>query len=274
MGLIIGSLPLLSYLIKNNILSEFIFWVFKFNRERIEFSVLFPIGIGCIGVWGAYLLLERYRKLKDVKSLILLIAFCLSILSSLTGMGFPSSGGYYLGFWYILCAIVSSGCNIMEIPRKTSPLIKRSLVLGLFLSLLLAQNSIKAMTHRSTYFSKDMQEVSELINYTNGDTCLVILPLHPVFSYDATRLYLYWQYYLLDDFPAIRKDAKNITQAIIDSSPAVVMYRIYGRNFMLELFQKKLITADDYKRLTSILKDNYTVKYITGKQYYIRNDKL
>jgi len=162
----------------------------------------------------------------------------------------------------------------MEISQKTSSLIKRSLVLGAFLSLLLAQNSIKAMTHRRTYFSNDMQEVSGLINYANGDTCLVILPLHPVFSYDATRLYSYWQYYLLDKFPAIRKDAGNIARVILASPPAVVMCRIYSKDFLLELFQKQMITAGEYGKLVSLFKDKYTIKLIAGKRYYVRNDRL
>ena len=133
-GFAVGSLPLLYYLIKNRIVSEFVFWVIRFNqqriiKEKIAGSMVFPIAIGFMGAWGAYLLLSRYHKFKDNKSLILFIAFCLSTFSSLSG----TPGRCYLGFWYILCAILSSGCNIQEISEKVSSLIRKSIVSGLFL---------------------------------------------------------------------------------------------------------------------------------------------
>jgi hypothetical protein len=229
-----------------------------------------------MGAWGAYLLLNHYRRFKDKKTLILYIAFCLSTISSLTGLGFPSSSNYYLGFWYVLCSILGSGCNLMSISEKLRSLIKKSVIVGIFISLLVGQNLIRAITHRNTYFSEDKKEISELIKYCKGGACLIILPLHPIFSYDATRLYSYWQFYLMDEFSSIREDAKNkdIARVIINERPAVVMYKFYKRDFLLELFQKKLITALDYKKLVSLFKENYTVRQIGRRQYYIRNDRL
>ena len=274
-GLVIGITPLIFYLARKEILSKFIFWVFKFNQERIVVSVIFPIAIGFMGTWGAYALLKRYFNLKDLKPLILSIAFCLSTLSSLTATENPS-GGYYLSFWYFLCAISGSGCNIMEMVKKTSSLIKRSIALGLFFSLLLMPNIMYAKGHRKTYLSEDKRVISKLIKYCAGDRCLVLLPLHPVFSFDATRLYSDWQYYFVDSYPSVRKDAKNknIVRSIINERPAVVLYSYQKKYLLLDLFLKGLISKEDYKILNSLFNESYTTRCIGGVRYYIRNDKL
>jgi hypothetical protein len=56
--------------------------------------------------------------------------------------------------------------------------------------------------------------------------------------------------------------------------PAVVLGRYQRRDFILDLFQKDLISAADYKKLVVFLKENYTQKGIGKEDYYIRNDKL
>jgi hypothetical protein len=274
-GLVVGSLPLLLYLIKKNILNEFIFWSFKFNRGRLVPSVILPIAIGFMGVWGAYQMLRRYHKFKNIKSLILFIAFCLSTISSLTGSTLPS-GLYYLGFWFIFCAILSSGCNILEISEKVSSLAKKSILLGLLFSLLLAPNFMYAGVYNKSYFSEDKKVIAKLMEYSIGDTCLVILHLHPIFSYDATRLYSYFQYTYINEFTSMRKDlkSKDIAEGIINLKPAVILYKFNNRFFFLDLLQKGLISKADYKNLIVFLQEYYKLQSIGKNEYCIRNDKL
>ena len=75
----------------------------------------------------------------------------------------------------------------------------------------------------------------------------------------------------LDRAPEIRSWAGGIG---IRLRPAVVVCRYYKRDFILDLFQKSLISAEDYKKLTLFLKENYTRKKLGEESYYIRNDRL
>ncbi len=275
LGLAVGSLPLLAYLLRNNILNEFIFWVFRFNGERMAPSAILPIAVGAMGGWGAYRLLRSYHESRDMKALILFIAFCLNTINSLTGSTYPS-GLYYLGLWFVLCAIVGNGCNITRISERASSLIQKSILLGLLFSLFLAQNFTYAGVYVRSYFSEDKKVVSELMEYSKGDTCLVILPLHPVFSRDATRLYSYFQYLFINEFSSMKEDlkSKDIAEAIINSKPAVITYKFKNKLFFLDLFQKGLISKKDYKDLLVLLEKYYKLQPIGRDQYYVRNDKL
>ena len=276
-GLIIGWLPLLFYLVNNNILGEFIYWVFEFNAKRIVVAVAFPIAITCVAVWGSYLLLSRYGEFKDNKSLILFIAFCLGTIGSFTcTTDYPPL--YYLAFWFILSAIAGSGCglNIKELSKKLASPVKSSVAWGLFFSLLIAPNIIEAKTHRKIYLSEDKKAFAKLMDYCRQDTCLLLLALHPVFVHDATRIYTLWQYYFLDEFLEVKEDLKSqdLTGKIIDLRPAVIVYNVSRREIFTDLFIKKVISQEDLKRVRASLDKDYAVRYIGKKLYYIRKDKL
>ena len=152
-GLVAGVAPTLFYLIKKGILTDFIFWVLMFNGQHLDLYISFPVAIGFMGIWGAYLLLGRYRNFKDAKALVLFIAFCLSTLSSLTRRVFLFYP-FYIGFWFILCAIAGSGCNIIGIFGKMPSLIKKSIIAGLFFNLLIFPNILIAQRHEETSFSE------------------------------------------------------------------------------------------------------------------------
>ena len=114
------------------------------------------------------------------------------------------------------------------------------------------------------------------MKYCAGETCLVFAQLHPIFNYDATRLYSEFQYYWLDKFSSVKDDAesKNIAQAIINLRPAVVVCRFKKRYFLLDLFLKEIISKEDFENLNSLFKKNYTLEVIGYGVYYIRKDKL
>jgi len=276
-GLVAGVAPTLFYLIKKGILTDFIFWVLMFNGQHLDLYISFPVAIGFMGIWGAYLLLGRYRNFKDAKALVLFIAFCLSTLSSLTRRVFLFYP-FYIGFWFILCAIAGSGCNIIGIFEKIPSLIKKSIIAGLFFSLLIFPNILIAQRHEEASFSEHKKVISKLMEYCQGETCLVLLPLHPIFSYDATRLYSHWQYLFSDRILDLRVDInnKNIAQAIINSPPAVIEYKHPAADeiFIIDLLLKNLVSPQDLRKIRTFLGENYTVKKIGKSKYYIRNDKL
>jgi hypothetical protein len=115
------------------------------------------------------------------------------------------------------------------------------------------------------------------MKYCEGaNSCLVIMPLHPVFAPDATRLYSFWHFYYAGKFSSVKNDAKRrgIAQQIIKRAPVVISSNYHNMDFMLELYQRKLISSADYKKLILFLKENYTQKEIGEESYYIRNDRI
>jgi len=279
-GLVVGVLPFMVYLIKKDILRDFIFWVFEFNKKRIVVSAVFPLAIAALGVWGATLLFARYRREQDKKSLVLFMAFCLTTLGSLTGtVNFSAS--YYLGFWCVMCAIVCSGCDLWGLVNRIPSLFKKSLLVGGFLSLLLTPNVMLAVRHKNSFFSKDKDLISQLLTYSKDESCLTLLPFHPVFCKDATRLYSYWYYYFAERFQSVREDATdyNIAEQLISSRPAVVVADISyewnkARHFLVDLLMKELVTEDDFNRLSVFFEEQYSLVTIGNNIYYIRNDKV
>ncbi|MFH0838868.1 MAG: hypothetical protein V1893_01620 [Candidatus Omnitrophota bacterium] len=275
LGVCCGVLPLMLYLFDKGIVREFVFWVFAYNRKRIVFSVDFPVAIGAVGVYGVYLLLRRYRDFRDSGALILFIAFCLSTISSFTHTLTPFYN-YNIGLWFMLCAVTGSGRSLYDLTGRLSSLCQKSLAAGLFLSLILSLSIVAVGSHKNTYFSTDKKIVSQLITYSAQDTCLAILPYHPVFATDVSRLYAFWQFHLSDRYPEVRDDiiGRGIAKEIMRIKPAVVLFHLNGRDFLLDLFQKRLISKTDYNNMIIFFKSGYTLKDIEGNKYFIRNDKL
>lgn len=275
LGICFGALPLIYYLLGNNIVREFIFWVFSYNRKRMVLSADFPIAVGLVGVWGAGLLLKRYYSFKDNKALILLAAFFLSTLSSLTHM-LRNFYSYNIGFWFMLCAVAGSGLDLKIMTNRTHSLLLRSLLVGLFLSLLLSLNVVNLSTHKESYFNGDKKAISALIKYSAHDTCLAILPYHPIFAYDASRLYSFWQFHLSGNYPEIKSEiiSRGLAEEVRRSKPAVVLSIFNGRDFLRELFHKSLISQNDVYSLRDFFREGYTMKIIGKNAYFIRNDKL
>jgi hypothetical protein len=275
LGFSLGIFPLASYLFSKNIISDFISWVFVFNKTIVVLLITFPLVVALLGGWGAYILFKRSRKSDDVKATIIFWAFCLSALSSLTTTKY-AKGGYYLSFWFFVCAITASGCNIDGLFARIPSLFKRSLTVGILFAVLLLPNVHEALFSGKNTFFRDKKVVEQLRKYTGGETCVAVVPLHPIFARDATRFFSFSQYLFCDDSNLVRQDIikNDMAARIIRLRPAVVVCRYYKRDFILDLFQKSLISAEDYKKLTLFLKENYTRKKLGEESYYIRNDRL
>ncbi|GEM_PF-910475 len=274
LGLAIGCLPLLSYLVSHGILKDYLFWMFGFNSQIVVFKVMFPLEVLALGGWGAYSIFSRFGKLW-ASSTLLFIAFCLSTASSLTTTT-DVSGEYYLGFWFFICAIIGCGCPLLGVFEKTLSLAKRSAIFGVVAAIFLSSSAADLLSGNSSIYLTDRKTFSRLMDYCGEDTCLAFLPRHPIFAHDTTRLYSVWQYDFIDDFSALKNDAlrTGIADKIITTRPAVVTCRYRNQDFLLDLFQKELITAADYKQLAEFFKENYAPRYIGKQKYYIRNDKL
>jgi len=126
------------------------------------------------------------------------------------------------------------------------------------------------------HFLRDKKSIAQLIAYSRGDACVMFLPIHPIFCFDATRLYSYWQYIFCVTYNVVRDDAKtgNIARTLLANPPAVILAELDKRDFMLDLFLRGLIMKEEYRPLKALFDDKYTVKEIGEIKYYIRNDRL
>jgi hypothetical protein len=274
-GICAGIVPLLSYLAGAGILQDFLSWVIVFNAQALQVSVHIPLVLLAAGIWGASALMRRNRASRDMRAVVITYAFILSTISSLTTMT-DQEGLYYLALWYFICAIAASGAGIPQLLGRVPSLWKRSLIAGLVFGALLSPNCMLVWKYRDANYAKGKKAMAELMKYTRQDQCVLVLPNHPVFARDATRLYSGWQFYFTTMFPVVRADAMKggIARCIMDSSPAVVICRYNKKDFVLELYQRKLITSTEYKTLIGFLTTHYKQKQISDQVYYIRNDKL
>jgi hypothetical protein len=278
-GIVLGCCPLIYYLVSRNIVYEFFFWVVRFNGKRMIFSNAFPLAISGLGVWGAFLLFKRCRSSGDSKSFILLAFFCLSFLSSLTGLApMPlTGGGYYLGFWFIMCGIAGSGCPFPGVFRYFRSLRLKIFVLSVIPVLFVFPN-IMLNIHKNDEadFFESKKVIARLMNYCGSESCFTLVPFHPIFNFDATRLFLIWQRSFAMNLSSVKKDLmkSSIAADILAKRPAVIVYRIDGRLTVVDLLLNGWVSKDDYNKLLRFFEQEYTVEKIGKEKFYIRNDKL
>jgi hypothetical protein len=263
---------LLVYLIRNHITREFFFWVFTFNRHSITAQAAFPVAVLLIGAWGVWRLFRRFRGERDLQAAVLCCAFCLNMLGLLPG----TLGRYYLGFWLLLCAILGCSNALVKLPARIAAAFPRALLTGGFLVFLLVPNFIHAGSHIKTLLCDDKKTLSRLISYCTDSSFVGIVPMHPVFCRDATRLYSEWQFEYGYGLPETKKDIRNgdIAEQIMAVRPAVIQNTNRGSDFFLDLFQKNLVSKNDITRLSSFLAREYSSVRIGRNFYYVRRDAL
>lgn len=275
LGLAVGILPFLSYLFSHQIGPEYLKWAFRFNSKIVSLYITFPFGVMALALAAAGALWGLCRGPGGTKARILLLAFILSTLSSLTTTT-TVGGGYYLALWFYLSAVVASGCDLGRFFGRLPSAGWRAAAFGLAAGVFLASSVSHLLQYKNRSYSAERSVVAQLLNYCAGDNCLAIAPAHPVFALDATMLYSFWQYRFADNFKSVRQDIrrKPVAGHIMALRPAVVLCRYLKRDFILDLYQKDLISASDYKKLVVFFKDHYTQKRIGQQEYYIRNDRL
>ena len=275
LGLCIGAVPLAAYLVSRGITADFAYWTIGFNKRILLVSVYFPFILLAAGAWGTLCLFRRWRKgTGDRAAGIMVWAFGLSTLSSLTTTS-NLDGLYYLGFWYFVCAIVASGSGLLTVFAAFRRRGARALAAGLCFAFLLMPQLLLIWKYSGGDFLRDKNAAAELLRLSKGDTCVILLPAHPIFVNDATSLYSGWQFLFADSFRSVRWEARKggICRRILAARPAVVTARRGTQDFILELYQRKLMPAGDYKQLVAFLVKNYTIRKIGQDYYYVRNDK-
>ncbi|HOU35958.1 MAG TPA: hypothetical protein PK562_01665 [Candidatus Omnitrophota bacterium] len=276
LGFCAGIVPLAAYLVSAGIVDEFFYWVFGFNARQMKMCANFPFMYLVAGIGGGVVLARRYRASGEARYALLLCAVILSALSSLTTMSDQDPLLYYHGLWYFLCAIAVCGAGVWERLSDFRPRWKNAVVAGCVLGLLLAPNVVSVWKHRAGDYARDRKAAAELMRYTGSDTCVVLLPAHPVLVHDATRLYSSWQFVFLARHADVRNDAAGpgFARQILTRRPAVMSAEFGTRDFFLELYHRRVISADEYKDLMALIMTDYRKRRIGRQLYYIRADVL
>ena len=274
LGFCAGIVPLAAYLVSAGTVDEFFLWVFGFNARQMKMCANFPLIYLGAGIGGGVVLARQYRASNEARYALLLCAVFLSALSSLTTTSDQDSLLYYHGLWYFLCATAVCGAGLWERISDSRPRWKNAVIAGCVLGVLLAPNVVSIWKHRAGDYARDRKAAAELMRYTGSDTCVVLLPAHPVLAHDATRLYSSWQFLFFARHADVRNDAAvpGFARQILARRPAVISAEFGTRDLFLELYHRRVISADEYKDLMAFLKTDYRTRRIGSRLYYIRQD--
>lgn len=264
-GLCVGILPLTLYLLKTNTLQEFVFWALKFNSKRISIGVAFPAILFCLTFFN---IVKNSREEKLNKNfLVLSIAFVLvSIESLFTAMVFSNT--YYLQLWFFICGIICCRLNVDGfLVSIKSNFIKALIITAIgmyFVGCVLPVLRIK--------FNKE----TAIISLPKGETCFCIVPSHPIFFPDITRLYTQWQCYrFLSRYTESKEDLNrqgSIVKQILNGRPIIFESTSKGIDIFDNFRKERIITNSDLRVLKNFLKLNYERQRLDGETYYIRKN--
>ncbi len=275
-GLAAGVMPLFLYLARQGLVREFLHWTVASNRERLVLSVQFPLGLALLCVWGFVVFLRQCAGASVPQKLFFLSFLLLTTLSSLTGSIFQA-GGYYLGFWYFAAIIAGSGLRLTDILPAAASLRSRAILFGAVIAVISGPGINAVYRYRTNNLNHDTRVLAQVMRWCGPqDTALVLLPYHPVFSFDATRLYSYWQFIFAGRVKDVTADivGARFAAQVLGHPPAIIQHQVNGRSFLYELVAKGLITNADFTRLRSLILERYTVQRVGREWFYVRRDKL
>jgi hypothetical protein len=272
-GIVVGSMPLLFYLVRHNILQDFMFWALLINYYKFKIG-LGPLAliITAVAAAGWFLLMSAYQRYAGAKGPIILAVCMICSVVGLLALGVVPH--YYLFFLFVLSVILLSRFSIEGMLRalKFGDL-KRSIALGLVLTILVIPGF---QIQRPPLLLKRMAAVSKIMKICENEPCSVLAPYHPVFAYDAIGLYSQWQF----TFLATTREArgyvagKGIADRIMAVRPAAISYYMLEENIFNKLLAMNLMSQAEFDELNAFLGAQYSVQDIEGIKFYIRNDKV
>lgn len=271
-GIFVAVIPLLAYVVKNNILEDFVFWAFLTNYYK--FNVYLPallFGFFIAALIGWFLLRWAYRRISENKSPLLLGTAVLYSVFMLTSLG--SIPHYYLFSCFFLVVIFLSRYPLAEILKSMRlGSVKKSLIGGLIVTFIVLPNF---RIHDITDFKQSISAISKLMKLCQKDSCVVLAPLNPIFAYDSIGLYSQWQFSFLESMPEARGyvTKNGIAGQIMTVKPAVMSYEMGEKEIFATMAAMKLMSESEAADLADFLEENYTVQIIGRYKFYIRNDK-
>lgn len=252
LGTFMGLLPSLVWLVKNNLLRDFFFWVFKSNVSMIKaifvikkdfLALSFPILLSLFFIFY-FFYVKRDTKIANKWKLyvFLLSALSIQVLD-------PNHLPYNLQVAMIPVSFLIGYFLYKEFLAKLS---LKSIV-GIFLIAFLFLNySIVNRVFRFPAERIGFLEMDTLMKLPReGDTCVAFAPRHPVFCKDASQLYLVWDI-LFPVSPMLTKNGKmiylklwrNAVKEIILKNPNIVVEpRLFSTAYSLGLINRKEVSA-------------------------------
>jgi hypothetical protein len=280
-GLVGGVLPLAFYLAHNGLLRDFLEWVLLFNRKLSYVSASFPLAVVAAGLLGWYFLLKRRQSLDGHAALVLLLCWPLCTFSSILNSG--NTMYFYLNLWFVLAAVLSGGLGVGGWLERFAA--RRAAVSGVA-AIVLAALTLPSLyyAHQAAYGPSrySHRDLARLIKLCRDDTCFVLLPHHPIFSRDATRLYAAWQYVYASEFSEVRRylGGGDLAAAILDRRPALITRDIStliglgrGDEIFRDMTEKRIISEADREAITEMLSRDYAIEEIGNWRFYVRKDR-
>ncbi len=257
LGLMTGLVPLAVLLVRTNLLSRFVFWVFLYHAPagRVEGSlpaILALVGFaGCAAVWIKHAARPSASLVAAPGSLDAscsplpgvttaapgrLVSIAFLLLSVTPGLYNPTRTPATLMLWVMLAAVLASPILIGWLrperssepensPAETGASGRVLFKLAIVLLVLIEWEAMLPLLNRSMLgnFASDRARMTWMIHQAGNRPVLLVTPLHSVFSHDTGGLHELYQYshFLLD--PRVNASFSGLANAVISTRPALIL---------------------------------------------------
>lgn len=292
LGGLAGAAPLLVLLIQFGVLKSFLQSTLGLHAGFFRAANSFPAALAILGAWSATAALSRGCSLPLC---LLATAFTLETLDALFQPALP----YQLMLWSALaCALAApmlagwirtasqppaphpaapeTGRASDLRPRTAGLLAAASLILILMEALapLLAFHSLARAP-------RDRARLDWILKTSGDEPVLLLTPVHDIYSRDATRLWVFWQYTYYLPTSLVQGDLRGFAADVHRSRPLLILARPrFGTDDLRyplgrpEIFERLaaagVISPLELINLRQLLQDHYEEREVYGELFYVR----
>lgn len=280
LGGLAGVAPFLALLWNFGMLQGFVHWALLHHAVHFRLTNSFPAVLGALAGVSAY---RACAGARSVPHCLLAGALILQTFGALLTPYVPVD----MVPWIALAAVLAAPLIVAWFrgPEGTggTAVPPRSWLAATALVLILSNAYVPAFVFsaRLGNAALDAARFDWMLKMAGNEPVLLITPVHDVYSRDATRLYLLWQYshYLPD--PAIQADLANVAADVERLRPRLILARprlltdyIADPNARPEIFQRLasmgVISQVDLANLRHFLNEQYEEREVYGERFYVR----
>lgn len=250
LGALVGLSPSFAWLVKNDLLRDFYFWVFENNASMLRgifvikkdfLALAFPVLLSLFSIFY----FSYFKRIVKIANNWKLYAFLLSALS--IQVLDPNHLPYNLQVAMIPVSFLIGYFLYKEFLARLS---MKSTIGVLLIALVFLNYPFINRMFRFPSERVGFVEMDALMKLPRqGDTCVAFAPMHPVFCKDATQLYLVWDI-LFPVSPMLTRNGrmvylrlwKDAVKDIISKKPRIVVGpHLFSTAHSLGLISKKAL---------------------------------
>jgi hypothetical protein len=276
MGFLAGIIPVASWIIGNNLSSEFFIWAIENNSQMVNVSKKMALVSIMWGVLFFYIILkstQTNRKIEFNRPLAILSGA--SVLALAVIAIEPNHLRYNLQCALMPCIASLIGAYYLMAKQRIRGIFRYCAAVGTIaaIGLTIFLLGLKFHLKKGLVTHHQMQAFERCSSDLNV-SCVGFAPFHPLRCQDASDLYLEWDLGFLEvswvtdhGKEAYRKMWRVAVDQIIQAKPAILIRpELFARALNL-----KAITPDDVNRLDNFLSEFYIKKVVDDVTMYVNH---